>query len=100
VNFHFEQLLNTNNTLLFVYNNMSEFVVLSGEEQEIWEIDYENNIALNVSELNIRKENVVEYVGTIEDYLRKKGFTEVHFHQRGTLPSRAHYGHVQNCSFR
>ncbi len=100
MNFHFKQLLNTNNTLLFVYNNMSEFVVLSGEEQEIWEIDYENNIALNVSELNIRKENVVEYVGTIEDYLRKKGFTEVHFHQRGTLPSRAHYGHVQNCSFR
>jgi hypothetical protein len=79
---------------------MSEFVVLSGEEQETWEIDYENKIALNVSELNIRKENVVEYVGTIEDYLRKKGYTDVHFHQRGTLPSRAHYGHVQNCSFR
>lgn len=92
--------LYTNNRLLFVYDNMSEFVVLSGEEQEIWEIDYENKIALNVSELNIRKENVVEYVGTIEDYLRKKGFTDVHFHQRGTLPSRAHYGHVQNCSFR
>jgi hypothetical protein len=30
-------------------------VALSGEEQEIWEIDYENKIALNVSELNIIK---------------------------------------------
>lgn len=79
---------------------MNEFVLLSGVDKELWEIDYENKIALNVSELNIRKEKVIEYAGTIEDYLREKGFTEVHFHQRGTLPARAHYGHVQNCSFR
>ena len=79
---------------------MNEFVVLNGDEQELWEIDYEKNIALNISELNIRKEKVVEYPGTIEDYLKGKGFTEVHFHERGTLPSRAHYGKVQNCSFR
>jgi hypothetical protein len=64
---------------------MNEFVVLNGE-QELWEVDYENKIALNISELNIRKEKVVEYAGSIEDYLRQKGFTEVHFHQRGTLP--------------
>ena len=79
---------------------MSEFVILNGEEQELWEIDYENNIALNISELNIRKEKVIEYPGTIEDYLKEKGFTEVHFHERGTLSSRAHYGNVKNCSFR
>ncbi len=79
---------------------MNEFVLLSGVDKELWEIDYENKIALNVSELNIIKEKVVEYAGTIEDYLREKGFTEVHFHQRGSLPARAHYGHVQNCSFR
>jgi hypothetical protein len=83
-----------------MYNNMNEFVVLNGDEQELWEIDYENNIALNISELNIRKEKVVEYPGSIEDYLKEKGFTEVHFHERGTLPSRAHYGKVQNCSFK
>jgi hypothetical protein len=83
-----------------MYNNMNEFVVLNGDEQELWEIDYENNIALNISELNIRKEKVVEYPGSIEDYLKDKGFTEVHFHERGILPSRAHYGKVQNCSFR
>jgi hypothetical protein len=79
---------------------MSEFVVLNGDEQELWEVDYEKKIALNVSELNIAKEKVVNYPGTIEDYLREKGFTEVHFHESGTLPSRAHYGNVQNCSFR
>ena len=79
---------------------MSEFVILNGDEQELWEIDYKMKIALNISELNIVKEKVVNYSGTIEDYLREKGFTEVHFHERGTLPSRAHYGNVQNCSFR
>ena len=79
---------------------MSEFVVLNGDEQELWEVDYEKKIALNISELNIVKEKVVNYPQTIEDYLREKGFTEVHFHERGTLPSRAHYGNVLNCSFR
>ena len=79
---------------------MSEFVILNGDEQELWGIDYETKIAINISELNIVKEKVVNYSGTIEDYLREKGFTEVHFHKRGTLPSRAHYGNVQNCSFR
>ena len=79
---------------------MSEFVILNGDEQELWGIDYETKIAINISELNIVKEKVVNYSGTIEDYLREKGFTEVHFHERGTLPSRAHYGNVQNCSFR
>jgi len=79
---------------------MNEFVVLTGEEQELWEIDYEKNIALNISELNIRQENTVSYSGTIESYLKEKGFTEVHFHERGILPSRLHYGKVQNCTFR
>jgi hypothetical protein len=79
---------------------MIEYVFMNGNEEELWEIDYETKIALNISELNIVKEKVVNYPRTIEDYLREKGFTEVHFHERGTLPSRAHYGNVQNCSFR
>lgn len=45
-------------------------------------------ITLNISELNIVKEKVVKYPGTIEDYLMEKGFTEVLFGERGTLPSR------------
>jgi hypothetical protein len=79
---------------------MIEYVFMDGNEEELWEMDYETKIALNISELNIVKEKVVNYPRTIEDYLREKGFTEVHFHERGTLPSRAHYGNVQNCSFR
>ena len=50
---------------------MNEFVVLTGEEQELWEIDYEKNIALNISELNIRQENTVSYSGTIDLFERK-----------------------------
>jgi len=79
---------------------MIEYVFISGNVESLWEIDYEKNFALDVTELNIIKNNVTKYSGTIEDYLKEKGFKEVHFHQRGTLPARAHYGHVQNCSFR
>lgn len=43
---------------------------------------------------------MTKYVGTIEDYLRGKGFTEVHYHETGSLPSRAHYGTKHKCSFR
>jgi hypothetical protein len=78
---------------------MNEFVVLNYGEQELWEIDYAKNIALNITELNVVKENVIKYTGTIESYLKEKGFTDVHFHE-GTLPSRAHYGKVRNCSFK
>jgi len=55
---------------------------------------------LDVSELNIIKNNVTKYSGTIEDYLKGKGFKEVHFHDSGTLPSHAHYGSKGGCSFR
>ena len=36
----------------------------------------------------------------LEDYLKEKGFKEVHFHDSGTLPSHAHYGSKRGCSFR
>ena len=70
---------------------MNEIVLLNGKEQGIWEIDYEKKIALDISELNIVKNNVINYIGNIEDYLKEKGFTEIHFHEQGSLPSRAHY---------
>jgi RIO-like serine/threonine protein kinase len=28
---------------MLIYCDMNEFVVLTGEEQELWEIDYERN---------------------------------------------------------
>jgi len=78
---------------------MNDFVVLNGNEQELWEIDYEKKVAFNISELKIVENKMTKYVGTIEDYLRGKGFTEVQYHETGTLPSRAHYGTKQKCSF-
>ena len=82
-----------------IYDNMIEFVVLNADEQELWEIDYERKIALNVSDLGIVKNKVINYTGTIEDFLKQKGFSEVHFHDNSSLPSRAHYKGSQNCSF-
>lgn len=78
---------------------MIEYVFISGNVESLWEIDYEKNFALDVTELNIIKNNVTKYSGTIEDYLKEKGF-KVHFHDNGTLPSHAHYGSKRGCSFR
>ena len=79
---------------------MIEFVVLNDDEQELWEVDYEKKIALNISDLDIIKNEVSNYTGTIEDFLKEKGFSEVHFHDNSSLPSRAHYKGTRNCSFR
>jgi hypothetical protein len=76
---------------------MNDFVVLNGDEQELWEIDYERKVAFNISELKIVENKMTKYVGTIEDYLKEKGFTEVHFHETGSLPSCAHYGTKPKC---
>jgi hypothetical protein len=72
-------------------------LVLNGDEQELWEIDYERKVAFNISELKIVENKMTKYVGTIEDYLKEKGFTEVHFHETGSLPSCAHYGTKPKC---
>jgi hypothetical protein len=60
---------------------MNDFVVLNGNEQELWEIDYEKKVAFNISELKIveNENKMIKYVGTIEDYLRGKGFNEVQY---------------------
>jgi hypothetical protein len=79
---------------------VNEIVALSGETREIWEIDYGKKVALDISEINIVENKVTKYTGTIEEYLKTKGFTEIHFHETGSLPSRAHYSSKRNCSFR
>lgn len=56
-----------------MYDNMIEFIVLNDDEQELWEIDYEKKIALNISDLGIIKNKVSNYTGTIEDFLKEKG---------------------------
>ena len=82
-----------------MYDNMIEFVTLNDDDQEVWEIDYDKKIALNISDLGIVKDKVSRYTGTIENFLREKGFIEVHFHDNSSLPLRAHYN-ARNCSFR
>jgi hypothetical protein len=79
---------------------VNEIVALSGETREIWEIDYGKKVALDISEINMVENKVTKYTGTIEEYLKTKGFTEIHFHETGSLPSRAHYSSKRNCSFR
>lgn len=83
-----------------MYDNMIEFVILNDDDQELWEIDYDKKIALNISDLSIVKNKVSNYTGTIENFLKEKGFSEVHFHNNSSLPSRAHYKGTRNCSFR
>lgn len=83
-----------------MYNNMIEFVILNDDDQELWEIDYDKKIALNISDLSIVKDKVSNYTGTIENFLKEKGFRELHFHDNSSLPSRAHYKGTRNCSFR
>ncbi len=79
---------------------MIEYVFMNSNEEELWEIDYEKKSALDVSELSVVKDKVAKYPGAIEDYLKEKGFEEVHIHESGTLPSHAHYGSKRSCSFR
>lgn len=79
---------------------MIEFVVLNEDEYELWEIDYEKKIALNVSDLGFVENKVSNYAGTLENFLKEKGFSEVHFHDNSSLPSRAHYAGKRNCTFR
>jgi hypothetical protein len=83
-----------------MYDSMVEFVILNDDEQELWEIDYDKKIALNVSDLGIVMNKVSSFEGTIEDFLKQKGFSEVHFHENSSLPSRAHYKGSRNCSFK
>jgi hypothetical protein len=46
--------------------------MLESDEQELCEIDYEKKIGLNISDINFVKNNVSNYVGTIEDFLKKR----------------------------
>ena len=57
-----------------IYRILNEFVILEGDQQELWEIDYEKKIAINISDLNIVENKMTRYDGTIQDYLTRKRF--------------------------
>ena len=84
-----------------------EYVLLNGIDGEFWEIDYENNIALNVSEV-INQETVgkvTSYSGKIEEFLTKeRGCNNIHFHNSFSIPMRIHMNNpkskLRGCEFR
>lgn len=79
----------------------SEYVLLSNNENELWEIDYDTLRALNVSEYvalqRIKPDSMVKYSGSIEDFLLKeRGCKNIHFHETTGLPDRLH---MKSCTF-
>ena len=71
-----------------------EYVLLTGVNNEIWEIDYQNGIALNVTEIinPATTGNVVKYSGKIEEFLSsERGLKKLHFHESVNFPMRVHF---------
>jgi hypothetical protein len=73
-----------------------EYVLLDdndNNEKELWEIDYNNNIALNVSEV-IKPDSIdglLTYSGKIEAFLlNERGCDNIHFHDSLGIPTRIH----------
>jgi hypothetical protein len=71
-----------------------EYVLLTGIVNELWEIDYQNGIALNVTEI-INPDttaNIVRYSGKIEEFLiNERGLKNLHFHESVNFPIRVHF---------
>ena len=84
-----------------------EYVLLSGIDGELWEIDYENSIALNVSDV-VKQDTVnklTTYSGKIEDFLAKeRGCDNIHFHNSFSIPTRIHMSNkkskLRGCEFK
>jgi hypothetical protein len=71
-----------------------EYVLLEEVTNELWEVDYENGIALNVTEI-IKPEltgNMIRFSGKIEDFLsNERGLKKLHFHESVNFPMRVHF---------
>ncbi len=71
-----------------------EYILLESIGNELWEIDYQNGIALNVTEI-INPEttgNIIRYSGKIEDFLsNERGLKNLHFHESVNFPMRVHF---------
>jgi hypothetical protein len=73
-----------------------EYVLLDNNdnnEKELWEIDYNNNIALNVSEV-VKPDSIdglLTFSGKIETFLlNERGCDNIHFHDSLGIPTRIH----------
>ena len=71
-----------------------EYILLDANGNELWEVDYQNGIALNVTEI-INPEttgNIIRYSGKIEDFLlNERGLKKLHFHESVNFPMRVHF---------
>ena len=84
-----------------------EYVIINSNYDEIWEIDYKNKIAIDISEIVKPSsiENPIKYSGKIEEYLQKeKGYKEIHFHDSFRFPKRIHLKdqnhRLKGCDFK
>ena len=80
-------------------NYIIEYVLLNDDDnnnhvQELWEINYTNGHALDVSEImksDSLQNNVTRYSGTIEDFLKKeRECRNISFHDSMNLPTSIH----------
>ena len=80
--------------------DLLEYVLINNDIDELWEIDYERKLAINVTEyvrIESIKPDLLTYSGTIEDFLiNKRSCKNVHFHKNMALPERIH---TEKCSF-
>ncbi len=83
-----------------------EYVFVKDNGNELWEIDYNRKMGLEVSEV-IKPEsidNLITYSGKIETFLQKeRGCKDIHFHKSFSLPDRIHLvnrnSKLRGCSF-
>ena len=52
-----------------------EHIILNNDDDELWEIDYDYGMAVNVSEymkMNLVNTEIIKYSGSIKDFLEKE----------------------------
>jgi hypothetical protein len=88
------------------YDTRLEYVFVKDNGNELWEIDYGKNIALEVSEIKKSEsiDNLITYSGKIETFLQEeRGYKNIHFHNSFSLPNRIHLtdhnSKLRGCSF-
>ncbi len=91
-------------------NTKVEYVLLydtDGNQMELWEIDYNNSIALDVTEVTQPEsiDTVISYKGRIENFLSKeRGYDDIHFHSSFGMPARIHLTNqktkLKGCTFK
>jgi len=71
-----------------------EYIVLNNNEDELWEINYDTGMAINVSgytKLDSVRTEVIKYSGAIEDFLiKERSCTNVHYQDDMIIRAKFH----------